>query len=401
MKPINSSARGGKIRLCRVVTVPYTFRILLVEQLAEIVSRGIALTIVSSPGVELQQIARELNIPFEPILMKRKPSPVADILALARLVRYYRRSNFDIVHSATPKAGFLSMLSGASAGIPVRMHTFTGQPWVELTGLRRELPRRCDWVTARSATACYADSFSQRDFLVKEGLVRPKMVQVLGYGSIGGVNISRFSNRMWGGAHASRTRSQLGIGPLAKVICFVGRVTRDKGVVELVTAFERLSRMRNDLELLLVGPYEEEYDPLPAEIMRRIDENPRIRCTGYTNCPEKFLGASDIFCLPSYREGFGSVAIEAAAMGLPAVVSRVTGLVDAVAENETGLFVAPKNVEGLERALALLVDSEELRHRLGAAGCLRAIANFDSKVVNATVVDEYHRLVHSEQYSNI
>ena len=384
---------SGRLRLCRIVTVPGTFQTLLWEQLRCIAAHDVDLTLVSSPGPELALVANDVGARAVSVPMERKPAPLADLRSLLRLTSFLRRNRFDIVHSATPKAGFLTACAGRMARIPIRLHTFTGQPWVELKGLKRRIPRACDAITAKLTTQCYADSRSQRDFLIQEGLVAPEKIAVVGAGSISGVDLKRFSLEVWGGRHSSQTRSELGIPANGLVIIFVGRVTKDKGITELLTAFEKIAERNLEVHLVLVGPFEPEQDALPALTMDRLKRNSRIHCIGFCAAPERFLAAADIFCLPSYREGFGSVVVEAGAMELPAVVTRVTGLVDTVAEGETGLIVPAKSVGELAQALQTLLDSKALRTSLGRAARQRVVQSFDCQLINEAVVEQYFRLL--------
>ena len=386
--------KDGRLQLCRIVTVPQTFQTLLREQLRCIVAHEIKLTLVCSPGPELDGVAREVAASAVGIAMERQPLPLADLWSLVKVTRFLSQNRFDIVHSSTPKAGFITAVAGMLARVPVRVHTFTGQPWVELAGLKRRIPRECDRITAKLATQCYADSPSQRDFLVAQGLVVPGKIAVVGVGSISGVDLQRFSLATWGGDTARQTRRELGIPRDALVIVFVGRVTKDKGIVELLAAFEMVARSNPAVHLLLVGPFEPERDPLPTETHRRLKNHPRVHGVGFSSTPEKFVAAADIFCLPSYREGFGSVVVEAAAMELPAVVTRVTGLVDTVVEGVTGLVVPPKDTERLAQALQSLLDSKDQRRALGQAGKQRAARHFSATQVNEAVVAEYFRLAH-------
>ena len=385
---------GERLKLCRIVTVPQTFQGLLGEQFRCIVAHEIELTLVSSPGHEFEEVLRGVDAKGVAIPMARKPAPLADMRSLLRVARFLSQNHFDIVHSSTPKAGFLTALAGTLARVPVRIHTFTGQPWVELTGLNRRIPRECDRIIAKLVTQCYADSPSQRDFLISEGLVSPSKISVIGAGSISGVDLHRFSLGAWGGETARQTRRELGIPSDALVIAFVGRVVRDKGIVELLAAFETLAKSNPSVHLLLVGPFEPERDPLPEETLEGLKRHPRVHGVGFSVTPEKFLAVADIFCLPSYREGFGSVVIEAAAMELPAVVTRVTGLVDAVVDGVTGLIVPPKNVSRLAEALRTLAASKELRQSLGCAARDRVVRDFGAKLINAAMVAEYFRLAH-------
>jgi len=380
------------VRICRAVTVPFTFDTLLYEQLRYLAQQGMDVTLVSSPGVILEEIGKSLHLSYHPVAMSRRAEPRRDLLSLVALTKLFRSQRFSIVHSSTPKAGLLTALAGVLARVPIRIHTFTGQVWVEMQGLSRRIMRGCDWLIGHLDTYCYADSLSQRDFLVNEGLVAPSRISVLGAGSISGVNLERFNPTSFQGERAASAQRELGISEQSLVILFVGRLTNDKGIGELVSAFRMLQRDGKDVELVLVGPFEPERDPLPTGTLYELSHNPRIHVVGFSHEPEKYIAAADVFCLPSYREGFGSVVIEAAAMGVPAVVSRVVGLVDAVVDGETGLLVPPKDVDALRGALMKMLSSPEIRHRMGRAARMRAARDFDSRVINRLVFEEYKRL---------
>jgi glycosyltransferase involved in cell wall biosynthesis len=379
-------------RLCRVVTVPMTFATLLHEQIRRIVEAGVDVTLVSSPGEEVSRLRDALAVRWHEIPMTRQVSPTRDLAALAALTRFLRRERFDLVHSSTPKAGLLTALAGTLARIPLRLHTYTGQPWVELHGPMRWLSREADRLIGRLDTHLYADSHSQRAFLVTNGIVAADRLRVLGAGSISGVDLRRFDPVALAGER-SAIREQLRIAPESQVLVFVGRLARDKGIRELIAAFQILSRQFDLVDLLLVGPQEPERDPLPSEVVAEIATNPRIHAVGFSHHPERYLAASDIFCLPSYREGFGSVVIEAGALGLPSVATQVYGLLDAVVEGETGLLVPAKDVGALVEALKTLLQETALRQRMGEAARRRSVQLFDANMVNAGVVAEYKRLL--------
>jgi len=380
------------VRICRAVTVPFTFDTLLHEQLRYLAEEGMDVTLVSSPGPVLEEIGKSLHLSYHAVPMARKPEPRRDLVSLFVLTRLFRHKRFDIVHSSTPKAGLLTALAGVLARVPVRIHTFTGQVWVGMGGLSRGIMRQCDWLMGRLNTHCYADSGSQRDFLVNEGLIAASRISVLGAGSISGVDLERFNPEVFGGKRAIAPQRELGVSEQSLVILFVGRLTKDKGIRELVSAFRMLQIDGRDVELILVGPFEPERDPLPRETLYELSHNPRIHVVGFSREPEKYMAIADVFCLPSYREGFGSVVIEAAAMGVPAVVSRVVGLVDAVIDGETGLLVSPKEVDALRCALTKMLSAPEIRHRMGRAARERAVRDFDSRIVNRMVAEEYRKL---------
>ncbi len=385
-------SQTGTIRLCRIATVPVHITMLLRSQIRYIIEAGIDLTVVSSPGIELEEIAHSLLVRCCTVPMVRRPHPIRDLLALFRLVRFLKRERFDIVHSSTPKAGLLAAIAGVIVQVPVRIHTYTGQPWSELHGPTRWVARESDRLIALLNTHVYADSISQRDFLVGEGLVDSNKISVLGAGSISGVDLQKF-DPIAGNIKRTVMRKKLGISESSVVVIFVGRVTKDKGIVELVSAFHLLCERVDDIHLLLVGQLEPERDPLPPRILAEISLNPKIHSTGFVSDPESYLAIADIFCLPSYREGFGSVVIEAGAMNLPTVATGIIGLVDAVVGGETGLLVPPKDIPALTEALLQLVQSPDMRHRMGKAAHRRTIELFDATQVNKMVVDEYFRLL--------
>jgi glycosyltransferase involved in cell wall biosynthesis len=251
----------------------------------------------------------------------------------------------------------------------------------------------CDWIIGHLNTQCYADSASQRAFLINEKVVAASKISMLGAGSVGGVDLERFNLSVFGRERVAAIRRELGISRQSSVILFVGRLTKDKGIRELVSAFQMLHRDRKDVELILVGPFEPERDPLPQETLNALSDNRNIHVIGFSPEPEKYMALADVFCLPSYREGFGSVIIEAAAMGLPSVASRVVGLVDAVVDGETGLLVPAKDAYALKQALMRMLSEPDMRRRMGRAARIRAARDFDSKSINQLMLEEYKKLV--------
>ena len=353
------------------------------------IDAGHDVTLISSDGPETQWLASIPGVKFREIEIPRKISFLRDLHALWQLYWFFRREKFDIVHSITPKAGMLCAVAGVFARVPVRLHTFTGQAWVELSGLVRSVAKAGDWLTAHLVTLCYADSFSQRDFLISQGICDPERIRVPGSGSLAGVDIERFNPDKWEGTREA-TRGELSIPEGAKVIAFIGRITRDKGIEELLAAFDMLLQQGQNCVLLLIGP-EDAADGTLSNSKRRSDGN--IRYIGYSAEPGKYLAVSDVFCLPSYREGFGNVVIEAAAMGVPSVGTDIVGLRDSISNGETGLLVPAKDVRTLADALMKLLEDEELRSAMGKKAMHRAKTEFDAKRVNAAVLEEYARLM--------
>lgn len=379
------------MKIARIATIPFFLQNHLREQICTTAAAGHEVTLVSSSGPEISLLSTIPGVRFHIIEIPRKISPLRDLLALWQLFKLFRRERYDIVHSTTPKAGMLAAMAAWLARIPVRLHTFTGQVWMEKRGILRYLAKAGDRVTACLNTQCYADSFSQREFIIAEQVASPRQIRVLGAGSLAGVDLQRFSPDAW----VTRKHSilaELGINPGTRVITFVGRLTRDKGIDELVMAFESLRDGGMECALLLVGPQDTDWDTLSAAVRHTIKNDSSIHCVGYSSEPERYLAITDIFCLPSYREGFGNVVIEAAAMGVATVGTDIVGLRDAIVDRETGWLVSPKNHVALASVLAALMADEKQRKAMGEKARARAVSLFDAQKVNAAVVEEYQRL---------
>lgn len=328
-----------------------------------------------------------LSIKVIPLAIERSIHPVSDLSALFRLLRIFRRHRFDLIHSVTPKAGLLAMLAGKMAGVRFRVHTFTGQVWATRHGLSRMILKSMDRLLAWSATHLLADSGSQRQFLIDQGITRAEKLSVLADGSISGVDTERFRPDS---TVRSENRKQLQIADDAVLLLFLGRLNRDKGVLDLAAAFASVAATVSRLHLLLAGPDEGGL----RERIKHIDAafSDRLHFIDYTDRPESCFAAADIFCLPSYREGFGSVIIEAAACGVPAIGSNIYGISDAICDGETGVLFKAGSVGELSRAIERIASDPEQRHAMGEAALKRARNDFPIKRLVQAWLDYYDGL---------
>lgn len=372
-------------RLCFVVSSPMTARAFLRGHLAALSGRyAIDLAVDAEATNELGDIPDHATI--LPVPIRRQIAPTADLKALVRLFVLFRRERYAAVSSVTPKAGMLALLAAALAGVPLRIHIFTGQVWVTRTGWKRWILKQADCCMALLATHVLADSPSQRDFMVAEGIAAAGKIRVLGEGSICGVDGTRF--RPDAGARVGIRRAH-GIPEAAVVFLFLGRLNRDKGVLDLAEAFA--AQGNENAWLLMVGPDEAN---LRGEMERRLGPAlARTRFVGYTDRPEDFMAAADVFCLPSYREGFGMVIIEAAAARIPAIGSRIYGVTDAIEENVTGLLHRAGDTAELARQMASLAGDAARRHVLGEAARARALRLFSREAVTQAWMDFYRQLL--------
>ena len=324
----------------------------------------------------VEDVARAVRVRHVDIA--RKIAPGQDFRALFQLLRCFREIRPSVVHSMTPKAGLLAMLAAWMVGVPWRFHTFTGQVWANKRGIGRLLMKGVDRLIAVCASRVFADSASQCRFLEDEGVVRRGGIVVLGQGSVAGVDLARFRPDP---AARAAMRAETGVADAVAVFLFVGRLVRDKGIFDLVEAFATLNARHGQWELWMVGPDE---DGLQASLQAEGERlGARIRWFGPTPTPERYMAAADVFVLPSYREGFGSVVIEAAACGIPTIAYRIDGVVDAIIENHTGCFVAKGNIEELAQAMERLGSDPDMSRNLGEAARRRAAEGFSSSAVSA------------------
>jgi len=375
--------KNKKIVFC--ATVPFAVRAFLLEHI-RCLSSEYAVTIVTNLKDDDFKDAASEHVHFVHLPFSRHPDILNDLKCLIRLISFFKKEAFDSVHSITPKAGLLAMLAGCFAGTKVRIHTFTGQVWATKSGIARFLLKNVDRFFSGLATHLFVDSPSQRDFLLKEGVISAERSEVLGAGSICGVDTVRFAPDA---KLRQKTREELGFLPQETVFLFLGRLTRDKGVLSLANAYRSVSKEYPGARLLIVGPDEE---GLRKHRSFQLPGAPVV-FVGYTAEPEKYMNAADVFCLPSRREGFGSVIIEAACTGIPAIASRIYGITDAVVPGTTGILHTPDSAQDIAGCMLWMLCHPELRNEMGAKARERAVKEFPKERLTAALRDAYHRML--------
>ena len=334
----------------------------------------------------------EIGIVCHNVDLHRAISIGADLKALFALRKLFRREKFDAVHSVTPKAGLLSSTAGWLARTPIRIHIFTGQVWATRKGAMRLLLKTMDKITTRFCTNVLVDGEGQRQFLIKEGVLKEKNSKVLADGSIAGVKLERFAI-----SQEIRIEERTKLGLKEDDVCFIflGRLNHDKGIGELFEAFNALVPDCSNAKLLLYGTDEEGYD-LKADNYPNIKRGENYFYPGRTSSPYNALQAGDVFVLPTWREGFGMSVIEAQALGLPVITSNAYGVVDASVEGETGLRCGVNDPKGLYECMKKYYNDPDMRHQHGQAGHDRIVQYFDNKIVSKAWVEFYHELLKGE-----
>lgn len=375
------------LKIARISTISFFLVAQLKGQVEYLRDAGLDITLVSSGGDDIKKIDLSDKLRHINIYIPRRIEPFNDIAALVKLYLLFRKEDFEIVHSTTPKAGLLVAVSAWLARVPVRMHTFTGQPWQNMQGFKKVIFKTIDRFIIKLNSRCYADSRSQIQHLESEHVSKEGQIRLIGSGSLTGVDIKRFV-KTTGSDEKAALLSELKIKSDSQVIIFLGRISPEKGVNELVKAFQILQDKFN-VHLLLVGPEESHDNPLDTEIEEIIINSPNIHRIGYTNTTEKYLNISDILCLPSHREGFGTVIIEAASMSIPAVASDITGIRDAVEDGVTGILFPMRDYQALVESLSALLKDKNMIETMGKNARDRVVKCFDSNLVNQLVYKEY------------
>lgn len=372
-----------KLKIIRVVTAQYVVPWHLANTLKRmpadfevyVVGNGVSIHQDSYPGVHWVDIGIE-----------RKFSLLPDLSAILALCRLFRTIRPDIVHSIMPKSGLLAALAGAICHVPVRMHTFTGQVWVTRQGLARWIYRAVDRLIVLLNTLCLTDSFSQSEYIFKQGIRKfGRPLPVLAQGSLSGVDTERFHIDQ---EVRSRVRKEFGIPANATVFLYLGRLNRDKGILDLAAAFATLQD--TNAHLIIAGPDEEDVLPQALSVLDACRD--RVHVSGFVKQPEYMFMAADVFCLPSRREGFGSVVIEAAACGLPAIGTHIPGLVDAIEDGVTGMLVPVGAPQSLAACMKVMLTAPERRIEMGGRARSRAEQQFGAEVLYQALRSQYQDL---------
>lgn len=365
-----------EIKVCHISCVGFNVRVFFRGQFDYLQKRGFKFTVITS-----EPTRNGLGLPdqttYHSVPLTRSITPLTDIRSIWRLYRIFRRNRFDLVQYTTPKGALLGSIAAWLAKVPVRLYLMWGIYYVGQSGLKRRLFRFLDRLTCRLSTHITFDGFDIRQFAITEGLCTEADSSVIGKGSDNGIDLTVFDRSRYADS-GKAVRKRWGIPDDGVVIGTVCRLVGDKGINELVAAFEQVAADRPDAWLLLIGPEEERDSPLP-ETLASMTNNPRIIVTGLQEDILPYYAAMDIFTLPTYREGFSAVNIEASAMGLPVVTTNAIGAKETVIDGRTGMTVPVKSVEELADALANLLDGADLRRRMGRAGRKWVEEDFEQK----------------------
>lgn len=375
-------------KLIRITTIPLSLEKLLEGQL-DFMNQNYEVIAISAEKDRLERYGRKNGVSTYHVEMTREITPLYDLKALWKLYSFLIKEKPLIVHTHTPKAGILGMLAAKMAGVPIRLHTVAGMPLLETEGTKRRILDAVEKLTYACATKVYPNSIGLHDIIVEQEYAAPDKLKLLGKGSSNGIDTDYFNPDLYDLDERRNFKSSVGIPSDDVVITFVGRLVADKGINELVEAFLELQKENNNTSLLLVGPFEQELDPLDDLNYEQIKEHPKIFSVGYQEDVRPYFAVSDILAFPSYREGFPNVVMQAGAMGLPSVVTDINGCNEIIEEGSNGIIIPVKDALALKSALQVFVENPEVRRNLGNKARKRITENFERKHFWEVLLKEY------------
>lgn len=386
-----------KPKLFRITTIPGSLGGLLKGQLNFMNQHMDVYGVCAEGNGEIFEVGEREGIKVLPVEMTRQITPLKDLKSVYTLYKLLKKHKPHIVHTHTPKAGIVGMLSAWLAGIPLRLHDSVGLPLLEETGIKRKILDFVETLTYSFATHVFPNSFGLREIILKNGYAKAHKLKVLGDGSSNGTNTTFFDKTLINEAELKQLKKELNISKKDTVFVFIGRLVTDKGINELVSAFTQLEQTNHALKLILVGPHEPILDPLLPETEKAIENSKNIIPVGVKKDVRPYYAIADAFVFPSYREGFPNVVMEACAMELPCIVSDINGNNEIIIHGQNGLIFPPKDTKALLEAMERFLESPDTIFSMdGKASRKQMIEKYDCKKIWEYILKEYHLLLNEK-----
>ena len=385
-------------KIIRATTVPQSLDVFCKGMLHEL-SEKYEVVGISSPGNALNSVAAREGVRTIAVRMERHISIWKDLKSLWQMCKIFHKENPNIVHSMTPKAGLICMLAGWLTRVPVRIHTFTGLVWPTSAGLKRKILKMTDKVTCKCATHIIPEGEGVKKDLI-EGKITNKPLKVLAYGNVRGVDMEFYSQR----PEVLNIMKEQNLRDKSMFsFLFVGRIVRDKGINELVSAFIKLQQEHGNIRLTLVGPYENNLDPISDNSRKAIATNPSISAVGKKMGDEllAYYCAADCFVMPSYREGFPNTVLEAGAMELPSIVTDINGSREIIKNGKNGLIVPSRDVETLYNAMERMLIDKDATEKMASNARPMIESRYEQSFVRKCLYDFYDEILNSKKNTNV
>ncbi len=368
-------------------------RYLLPGQMKFMKEKGFDVLMVSADGPELGDVLNNESCRHIIVPMTRSITPLKDLQCLFKLIRIFKKEKPDIVHTHTPKAGLLGMMAAKFCGVKIRIHTVAGLPLMVESGLKYQLLKFTEKLTCRSANHVWPNSNSLMQFIADKKFAPPQKLKVIAKGSSNGIDVNRFSKSALDENVIAAVKTSINFSAANIYLLSIGRMVADKGIVELVNVFYLLQIKYPQLKLVLVGKHEPSLDPLPAATISQIESNAGIIHIDWSQQVEYYMAVASCFIFPSHREGFPNVLLQAGAMQLPIVCSRIAGNVDIVEHNSTGLIFESGNEEQMAEQIEYAINHPQEMKTM--ADKLVAVINKDYRRENVwqSIYEEYEGLL--------
>jgi glycosyltransferase involved in cell wall biosynthesis len=388
-----------KIKIVRIATTPGALRTLLKGQLNFISENGYEVIGVSVPNEVLDDVAEREGIRTLGIKMSRSISLINDLISLISFYRLCKKEKPDIVHSITPKAGLIGMLGAKIAGVPIRMHTFTGLIFPSKKGLLRYILIKIDQLLCWAATNIYPEGDGVKQDLINYKITK-KQLNIIANGNINGVNLQYFNTEFISNKEKSNLKTKLGISENDFIYLYVGRITRDKGINELIQAFTMIKQENiKNIKLIMVGNYDQKHNTIRNSIYETMRQDKDIILTGFQKDVRPYYVIADLFTFPSYREGFPNVVLQANAMELPCLVTNINGSNEIIEEGVNGTIIPIKDVHSLKAAMITMLGNRGLLNNM-KQNCRKVVVDkYDQNIVWEALIKEYKTLLTTDIHS--
>jgi len=378
--------------IVRITTVPISLKVLLKGQLNFMQQNGFKVIAISANGAEIEELKSQENCEHITIPLTRSINPFVDFICIIKLFFLFKKIKPSIVHSHTPKAGFVAMLAAYFARVPIRLHTIAGLPWSIERGFKKKVLKLVEKLTVFASSKVFVNSKNLLFYLKSENIKGSK-INLLGSGTSNGIDTNYFSNSTEVKQNVEHLLIDNHINPNSFVWLFVGRVVKDKGIQELIEAFVKIQEKFPDDLLWIVGNEEPDLDPIDQMYRHILNSNKSIKLFGFQKDVRPFYSAANILAFPSYREGFPNVPMQAALMDCGLVLSNINGCNEIVSHQVSGLLVQPKSSKDLFEKMLFARENEKSIHQYKQLAKQHILSNFNQDVVWKSLLNEYVNLI--------
>lgn len=378
-------------KLIRITTVPESLRTLLKGQL-KFMSKHFDVIGVSGDGYAMEEVRRDEGIKTHVVEMTRKITPFRDLKATYQLYKFLKKEKPFIVHTHTPKAGTLGLLAAKLAGVPHRLHTIAGLPLLEATGAKRVLLDNVEKVTYACATKILPNSFELERIILEQKYTTKDKLMVIGNGSSNGIDTTHYDSGLVSKIMQEALLKDLKLKPEDYIFIYIGRLVKDKGVNELINAFDTFSKANPNCKLLLVGEREDHLDPLLPQTESSIKDNKNIIAVGHQKDIRPYVAISEALVFPSYREGFPNVVLQASCMNLPCVVTNINGCNEIIQDGVNGIIIPVKNEQAIIDAMQFLLDNPKVKNEMAQKSRPLIIERYQREYVWNELLKMYNTL---------